>query len=228
MESDRKLALAISISLVLHFFILILAAEYAPWKILKAGKKSPLVIQLNDLSSEKRTEQYSRNKQHEKKTEAKEIVSVKKVVTKDQLPEKEKIEELQPPPDELKPQESLSNQPLVRDKNIGDLLNEVQNQGTGDWQTEYSKKLRDIIKENQRYPVMAMRNHLQGTVMVGFILHRSGKLLECHVTQSCGHQILDRAALRAVSIGEPYPSFPEDLGLSQAGFIIPVTFSIGH
>lgn len=226
MDNDRKLAWTIFISLGCHVLILFLATEYAPWKILKAGKKSPLVIHLNDLSSEKRTEQYSRIKQRQIKKVKRAIVPIQDEVKKVSPLEKEPVEELPTPPDELIAEEELSNQPLVRDKNIGNLLRKAQNEGSGDWQTEYTKKLRDIIKGKQRYPVMAMRNRQQGTVMVGFILRRTGELIECHITQPCQFKTLDRAALRAVRSVKRFPPFPDSVRWEQAGFIVPVSFRL--
>lgn len=96
----------------------------------------------------------------------------------------------------------------------------------GYWHRNYSEKIRQLIEKNQQYPIMAMRSRQQGTVMVSFILNPNGDLIDCHISRSCGHRLLDRAALRAVQSIDRYPPFPESLGREQTTFVIPVTFRL--
>lgn len=229
MGNDRKLGWAIFISIVLHFLILILAVEFAPWKILKAGKKEPLVVHLNNISTKAAQRNvYSREKQKEKttaikKTDSEHNLSIKKRPD-DLAPNKP--EEVVVPAKSQEPLKVVDNQTPVAESSSTDNSGNQQAAEFGRWQAEYAKKLRDIIREKQRYPIMAMRNRHQGTVMVGFILSRAGKLIECHITQPCKHKILNRAALRAVESVKKFPPFPNSVPWDQAGFVVPVTFSL--
>ncbi|PLY00156.1 MAG: hypothetical protein C0623_07775 [Desulfuromonas sp.] len=229
MDSDHKLAWAIFISIGCHLLIFVAAIEFAPWKILKSGQKSRIVVHLNTPSAVEPAATTTVPKKTVK-IEEKVKATPPPTVVKVQDGKKKSPEEIPAQPEPAAapaPQQPVvSDQPLIRDRSLGNLMAKPQNEGTGDWQAEYARKLRELIEENQRYPVMASRNRLQGTVMVGFILNRSGNLLECHITQSCQHKILDRAALRAVKSVKSFPPFPDSVGWEQAGFVVPVTFRI--
>lgn len=226
MVSDHKLAWAIVISLGCHALILFLATEYAPWKVLKAGEKSSIVVQLNDLSGKQSTSRKPADNWKEK-VERRVARPEQKTAAKPATPEEQEIERRPPPETTTVPdQENGSDTILMRDRAIGSLLTEPQDMASGSWHAEYAGKLREMIKENQRYPIMAVRNRLQGTVMVGFILNRTGELIECHITEPCRHEILDRAALRAVKSVRKFPPFPESVSWEQAGFVVPVTFQL--
>jgi len=229
MEINCKLGWTLVISLGCHVFILLLATEFAPWKILKSGEKSSIIIQLNDISAEQKTAAAREDFLKERREMSTATTSTLAVTVKDSstVKKEEKQRPLPAPKDEpAQKEKAVSAIPLTRNRNIGNISAENRIEGVGNWHTEYASKLRDIIRNNQRYPIMAVRNRLQGTVMVGFILNRTGKLLECHITQSCGHNLLDRAALRAVKSVSQFPPFPDSINWDQAGFIVPVTFRL--
>ena len=61
-------------------------------------------------------------------------------------------------------------------------------------------KARPLYKKNPRpeYPSVARRRRYQGTTLLEVLVDSQGRVGELRVSQSCGHDILDRAALTAV------------------------------
>jgi len=59
---------------------------------------------------------------------------------------------------------------------------------------------RPLYKNNPRpvYPSVARRRRYQGTTLLEVLVDSQGKVDELRVFQSCGHNVLDRAALAAV------------------------------
>lgn len=76
-----------------------------------------------------------------------------------------------------------------------------------------------------------MRLGMQGTAYVQLLLRQDGSLMEApRLVTSSGHDILDAEALRMVEAAAPFEPFPEEASRPDAGFVIPVVFSLrpGH
>jgi len=86
---------------------------------------------------------------------------------------------------------------------------------------------RPLYRENPRpeYPSRARRRHLQGTVILEVSVTRDGRVDELRVKESSGHEILDRAALRAVKswLFEPGRRGRERIAMSV---LVPVRFDL--
>jgi protein TonB len=73
----------------------------------------------------------------------------------------------------------------------------------------YFAAVRMRVDEAKQYPQIAQQRRIQGRVLVAFSLTPGGQLSgEPQLVQSSGYGVLDRAALKAVRRGEPYPEFP--------------------
>jgi len=61
-------------------------------------------------------------------------------------------------------------------------------------------KARPLYKKNPRpvYPTVARRRRYQGTTLLEVLVDSQGRVGELRVFQSCGYEVLDRAALAAV------------------------------
>jgi protein TonB len=224
MDGDRKLLWAFIISFTVHIAIVFLGNTYAPWKVERNKKKGAIVIQLDSAIVKPEpgdVETYSQETrntriQKTKTPPAERVVTSKEPETKDKPLEQRQVET---PPEKETPDKYLTEE-RVASPPPSTPVRPVET-----WKKIYSEELRGIIEQNQRYPVMALRKQQQGTVMVSFNLDRTGRLLECHIAESCGHKLLDRAALRAVRTVASFPPFPTEFNVPQANFIIPVTFA---
>ncbi|MEO5340609.1 MAG: TonB family protein [Magnetococcus sp. MYC-9] len=74
----------------------------------------------------------------------------------------------------------------------------------------YFAQVKQRIEMSWIYPEEAKREKLSGNVGLVFTILPDGQLLDVHVTRSSHAQILDEAALGAVSKAAPFAAFPED------------------
>jgi protein TonB len=77
------------------------------------------------------------------------------------------------------------------------------------------------IRDRLRYPSQARRAGIQGTVEIGFTVHRDGAVSAVAVLMSSGQESLDQAAMAAVFAAAPFPPPP-----AQARLVIPVAFRL--
>lgn len=94
--------------------------------------------------------------------------------------------------------------------------------------SEFLKKVRERIKEVQRFPPKVRSLDEGSTTTIHFTLLKDGTIRDPKVSSSSGSRVLDNAALAAVQNAEPYPPFPE----GQAGISIrlelPVVFELAN
>ncbi len=98
--------------------------------------------------------------------------------------------------------------------------------GVGGINFGYRARVRLSLREFTLYPkAVAEELKIQGKVIVGFVLNRAGKLLSTEVIQSSGHQALDEAVERMVTMARFEP-FPDQVESDKVGFAFPVTIKL--
>jgi len=85
----------------------------------------------------------------------------------------------------------------------------------------YKGIIHQHIESHKRYPTLAARKGLEGSVAVRFLLHRNGQVEQIQIAQSSKVSLLDEAAKLAVQTGNPFPPFPK--GIKEASLWIDVT-----
>lgn len=81
------------------------------------------------------------------------------------------------------------------------------------------------IAEHIRYPALALRSRIQGTVLVGFVVGTSGSLENVHIVSGV-HPSLDEEALRVVRNMPPWhPGIQAGRPVSMV-FNVPITFRV--
>lgn len=90
----------------------------------------------------------------------------------------------------------------------------------------YLEDLKEIIERHKEYPLMARKGRMEGTVRICCKLTRSGELKESMIAGSSGHEILDKAALRAVRAAGRFPSVPIEIKGDSFCFVAPITFRL--
>ncbi|SFT66420.1 protein TonB [Pseudovibrio denitrificans] len=99
------------------------------------------------------------------------------------------------------------------------------------------KKLRSITKKyksqvhqllippmQQALPKSLIRAKVQGRVLLGFSINRSGQITETRILKSSGNPMLDRATLSALKAASPLPPIPKELPSSSIKLKLPVRF----
>lgn len=60
-------------------------------------------------------------------------------------------------------------------------------------------QLKRKLLSNFYYPKLAQKKNWEGKVTIGFLLHTTGQLSQIEIIHSSGYQILDNAAIKAIS-----------------------------
>jgi protein TonB len=66
-----------------------------------------------------------------------------------------------------------------------------------------------------RYPQQARSSLLEGRLLVIFSLNKEGSLTRLDISESSGHEILDREAAGAIRDASPFPPFPEHITVTR-------------
>lgn len=88
----------------------------------------------------------------------------------------------------------------------------------GDWHAEAGRQLKELDRQGKFYPEEAISQGLEGEAIVLLILDETGNAVAARIEESCGHPILDAAALRAVRSLKSLP------GSAPRKTLIPVRF----
>ena len=79
------------------------------------------------------------------------------------------------------------------------------------------------LQRFKRYPVAA--HGAAGTVLVRFVLSRTGEVISSDVSKSSGNGALDQEALNTLRRASPFPPFPAAKPGAQESYIAPVNFA---
>ncbi len=85
--------------------------------------------------------------------------------------------------------------------------------------------LYEMLNEKKYYPKMAKRRKLEGTAEVSFTLCKDGVIKNVFLHKSCGHKILDRAALKVVKSIDIYKAIPDAVSMASLNLNIPIKYS---
>ncbi len=94
--------------------------------------------------------------------------------------------------------------------------------------SEFLRKVRERIKQFQRFPPNVRNLDAGSSTTVRFTLLRDGTIMNPTVSTSSGSRVLDNAALAAVQNAEPYPPFPESQSGSSIRLELPVVFELAN
>jgi TonB family protein len=70
------------------------------------------------------------------------------------------------------------------------------------------------INGSKYYPEAAKKEGLEGAPKVGFTVSLDGKVNDASLVKSCGHDILDKAALETVRRSSPLPFYPKPITIA--------------
>jgi protein TonB len=79
------------------------------------------------------------------------------------------------------------------------------------------------LQKFKRYPSAA--HGKVGTVVVNFVLNRTGEVIDSTVTKSSGNDVLDHEAIEILRRASPFPAFPAAKPGAQDVYTAPVSFA---
>ena len=89
-------------------------------------------------------------------------------------------------------------------------------------EADYRNIVDSKIRNNVEYPARAKKRNLQGRVTISVTIGVDGKIAALKITQSSGHRILDRSALKAVETSAPFSSPPD----GPVTVVVPIQFQL--
>jgi len=122
--------------------------------------------------------------------------------------------------------ESTDDSPDIKKEQVAILEPPQEKQFDSDLYTgTYTRQLINAIRKVQRYPKRAVDQGIEGDVVVLIKIDANGEVLERRLTQRSGSRIIDRAVLKMVNKAEPFPTIPEELGVEEFEFSVPLSFA---
>ena len=92
--------------------------------------------------------------------------------------------------------------------------------------SSYLEMVRLKIEQHKSYPEMAKSSHIEGRVVVRFVITAGGGVRELHVAKSSSQEVLDVAALKAVKKAAPFPRPPRDLFKGEIPLELTIVFEL--
>ena len=89
---------------------------------------------------------------------------------------------------------------------------------------DYLARLRAWLERHKDYPRSAQLRHIEGTVLIAFVMDRNGHVLTSRITRTSGHAELDRAVEQMLERAQPLPKMPDDMPQTQLSLVVPIQF----
>lgn len=90
----------------------------------------------------------------------------------------------------------------------------------------YKRKLQGLIAARKKYPRMAQKAEIEGSVLVAFTVMPNGAITGVRVSNSSGNDWLDKAAVQAVSAASGALPFPPEIRKPSWAFSLTVNFKL--
>ncbi len=86
---------------------------------------------------------------------------------------------------------------------------------------EHFLYIKELVQKKALYPAMARRMGWEGRVVVAFTIQSDGTARDLKITESSGHELLNRTALDAVRRAAPFPKPP-----AEAVIVLPLAYRL--
>lgn len=89
----------------------------------------------------------------------------------------------------------------------------------------FRRQILSSIERAKRYPRIASRMGLEGTVEISFLLTREGESVDVEVVESSGYAVLDQGGSRAVREAS-FPPIPDHFSRDSMRYTVSIRFSL--
>lgn len=90
----------------------------------------------------------------------------------------------------------------------------------------YAQALTELIENRLEYPLLARKFRWEGRCFIRCQLARAGTIERVEVITPSEHDLLDKAALRAIERIGSFPPVPETLAGAAVAIEVPITFRL--
>lgn len=82
------------------------------------------------------------------------------------------------------------------------------------------------LGRHKRYPPEARAKHIEGEVVLRFVMDRTGKVRSASLTKGSGTAVLDAEALSMLVRAQPLPSLPTQVTGDQVELVVPINYRL--
>jgi protein TonB len=97
---------------------------------------------------------------------------------------------------------------------------------TGQARESFEARLLSQLNRFKQYPRAARQAHIEGVVMLHFVMDADGKVLSAEIAKSSGRPLLDEEALALIRRAQPLPALPADFPTKTLDAVVPIEFSL--
>jgi len=102
----------------------------------------------------------------------------------------------------------------------------VPSKASGETRDSYLGRLLAQLNRFKQYPRAARQAHIEGVVMLHFVMDANGKVESYEIAKSSGRPVLDAEALALIQRAQPLPALPADFPTRTLDAVVPVEFSL--
>lgn len=96
----------------------------------------------------------------------------------------------------------------------------------GETRDSFLGRLLAQLNRYKQYPRAARQAHIEGVVMLHFVMDADGKVLSFEIAKSSGRPVLDNEALALIQRAQPLPALPADFPTRTLDAVVPIEFSL--
>ena len=96
----------------------------------------------------------------------------------------------------------------------------------GEGRDSFLGRLLAQLNRFKQYPRAARQAHIEGVVMLHFVMDAQGKVLSFEIAKSSGRPVLDNEALALIQRAQPLPALPADFPTRTLDAVVPIEFSL--
>ncbi len=100
--------------------------------------------------------------------------------------------------------------------------------GSGEGRDSFLGRLLAQLNRFKQYPRTARQAHIEGVVMLHFVMDAQGKVISYEIAKSSGRPVLDTEALALIQRAQPLPALPADFPTRTLDAIVPIEFTLNH
>jgi protein TonB len=102
----------------------------------------------------------------------------------------------------------------------------VPSRESGENKASYLGALLAQLNRFKQYPREAKAAHIEGVVMLHFVMDADGKVVSSEIAKSSGRPVLDAEALALIQRAQPLPAIPPDFPTRTLDAVVPIAFSL--
>ncbi|MEO8300607.1 MAG: energy transducer TonB [Rhizomicrobium sp.] len=99
---------------------------------------------------------------------------------------------------------------------------------SGEARDSYLGRVLAQLNRFKQYPRAARQAHIEGVVMLHFVMNADGKILSFEIAKSSGRPVLDAEALALIQRAQPLPALPADFATRTLDAIVPIEFFLNR